>query len=105
MTYPMHLFRSPGPYGIARTYEVAGAADAAEEKELLAKGWHPTKEAAWGLKAKRPQLDHDDNGKEGGSKAPEPTEDLPALRAEYQEKMGKRPFPGWGADELRKRMA
>jgi len=105
MTYPKHLFRSPGPYGIGRTYAVAGAADEAEEKKLLAEGWHLTKEAAWGLKAKRPQLDHDDNGKEGGSVSPEPTDDLPALRAEYQAKMGKRPFPGWGADELRRRMA
>lgn len=28
-----------------------------------------------------------------------------ALRAEYQEKFGKRAFPGWSADELRAKLA
>lgn len=27
------------------------------------------------------------------------------LRKEYQETVGKKPFPGWDADELRRRMA
>ena len=31
--------------------------------------------------------------------------DVPALRKAYEEKFGKRAFPGWGADELNKRMA
>lgn len=35
----------------------------------------------------------------------QPGEDLTALRAEYQAKVGRRPFGGWGAEELRKRMA
>ena len=30
---------------------------------------------------------------------------LKALRDEYQQKMGKRPFHGWDADELRERIA
>lgn len=33
-----------------------------------------------------------------------PADNLTALRAEYTEKLGKRPFPGWDADELRRRM-
>lgn len=37
--------------------------------------------------------------------APSQDDDLSALRAEYQEVVGKRPFHGWGADELRKRIA
>ncbi len=50
MTYPKHLFKSPGPYGSGdRTYKVAGAAEPAEEARLLDGGWHLTKEAAWGL--------------------------------------------------------
>lgn len=50
-------------------------------------------------------FDHDGDGKEGSSAAPPPTDDLTALRREYTAKLGKRPFPGWGEDELRRRMA
>lgn len=32
-------------------------------------------------------------------------EELSALRVEYQEVVGKRPFHGWDADELRQRIA
>ncbi|MFH5773584.1 hypothetical protein ACHFJ0_04980 [Paracoccus sp. NGMCC 1.201697] len=32
-------------------------------------------------------------------------DDLAALREEYQTKIGKRPFNGWGADTLRKKIA
>lgn len=32
-------------------------------------------------------------------------DDIAALRAEYLRKVGKRPFHGWGAAELRRRMA
>lgn len=31
----------------------------------------------------------------------EPVDELAELRAEYQEKVGKRPYHGWDADELR----
>lgn len=50
-------------------------------------------------------LDHDWDGKAGGSQAPATDGDLPALRAEYQKIVGKRAFPGWDAVELRRRMA
>jgi hypothetical protein len=30
---------------------------------------------------------------------------LPALRKAYAEALGKRPFPGWGAEELERRIA
>lgn len=36
--------------------------------------------------------------------APENKDDLSSLRAAYQSKFGKRPFMGWDADELTKRM-
>lgn len=73
-----------------------GASDA----RLFAKhGWA---EAA-PKRARRPQLDHDNNGTAGGSKTP--AEDLTALRAEYQEKVGKRPFNGWDAATLREKIA
>lgn len=48
-------------------------------------------------------LDHDGDGKKGGS--PKPEGDVAALRAEYLAQIGKKPFPGWDADELRRRMA
>ncbi|KWT70762.1 hypothetical protein APY04_0823 [Hyphomicrobium sulfonivorans] len=53
----------------------------------------------------KPQLDHDGDGKPGGSVAPEQTDDLKALRVEYQEALGKRAFAGWTADELREKIA
>lgn len=36
---------------------------------------------------------------------PEPVDDLAVLRAEYQAKLGKRPFNGWNADTLREKIA
>lgn len=51
-----------------------------------------------------PQLDHDGDGYPGGSVAAT-GDDLPALRARYEEVVGKRPFPGWHADELSRRIA
>lgn len=57
MEYPRHLFKYPGSYGEgARSYKVAGAADEAEEAELVEQGWHLTKEAAWGLGAPKPEV-------------------------------------------------
>lgn len=50
------------------------------------------------------KMDHDGDGIPGGSKAPKHTAELKALRAEYQKKMGKRPFPGWGVAEIKRRM-
>ena len=49
-------------------------------------------------------LDHDGDGRKGGSIAPEKTDDLKELRARYTEVMGKRPFNGWTADQLRAKM-
>lgn len=48
-------------------------------------------------------FDHDGDGKAGGSA--KPAGDVAALRAEYQTLVGKRPFPGWGADVLREKIA
>jgi hypothetical protein len=56
-------------------------------------------------KAKRPQLDHDDNGREGGSITAAGDGGLAALRAEYQAKFDKRPFNGWDATTLREKIA
>lgn len=50
------------------------------------------------------KFDHDGDGRPGGSKAPEHTDELKILRAEYHAKMGKRPGPSWDADELKRRM-
>lgn len=44
------------------------------------------------------------DGKPGGSKAPAKTDDLTELRRVYADKMGKRPFPGWNATVLKRRM-
>jgi hypothetical protein len=49
----------------------------------------------------QPNLDHDGDGKAGGSAAPAPNGELTALRAEYRDVIGKKPFPGWDAETLR----
>lgn len=36
---------------------------------------------------------------------PAPADDLAALRDQYQTVVGKKPYHGWDADELRKRIA
>lgn len=48
-------------------------------------------------------LDHDKDGRPGGSTSS--VEDIKALRAAYAKKLGKKPFPGWDAAELKRRMA
>ncbi|TAX45938.1 hypothetical protein ELI02_29940 (plasmid) [Rhizobium leguminosarum] len=45
-------------------------------------------------------LDHDENGKKGGSKPAEDGDELTKLRADYLEVIGKRPYHGWDAEEL-----
>lgn len=50
------------------------------------------------------KFDHDGDGLPGGSIAPPPSDDLKELRAAYTEKLGKRPFSGWDAAELQRRM-
>ncbi len=49
-------------------------------------------------------LDHDDDGKAGGSKA-RSGDEVSALRAEYKAKVGRNPFNGWDADTLRAKIA
>jgi len=45
-------------------------------------------------------LDHDDDGKKGGSKATEASPELTKARADYQEVVGKKAFNGWSVEEL-----
>ena len=49
-------------------------------------------------------LDHDMDGKKGGS-LPQSGDDVKALRAAYTEKFGKKPFAGWNADTLKQKLA
>lgn len=50
-------------------------------------------------------LDHDQNGRRGGSPKPDVSDELTALRSAYQETVGKRPFNGWDADTLKAKIA
>lgn len=50
-------------------------------------------------------LEHKSDGQIGGSLNPEASDDLTVLRAEYQEKVGKRPFHGWDEDTLTAKIA
>lgn len=50
-------------------------------------------------------LDHDGDGRPGGSAAPAPSDDLKLLREQYRQAIGRPPFPGWSADLLREKIA
>jgi hypothetical protein len=50
-------------------------------------------------------LDHDSDGKKGGSPSVKPSDDLTTLRTKYSEKFGKRPFHGWDAMTLTEKLA
>jgi hypothetical protein len=50
-------------------------------------------------------LDHDGDGRRGGSPKHDAGDDLTAARAAYQEAVGKRPFHGWSIDELNAKIA
>jgi hypothetical protein len=50
-------------------------------------------------------FDHDRDGRDGGSSAPDHTDELKAARADYMRITGKRFFPGWTAERLREMIA
>lgn len=50
-------------------------------------------------------LDHDQDGRPGGSVSHEPSEDLTALRAKYRKTVGKQAWHGWDAETLRQKIA
>lgn len=41
----------------------------------------------------------------GQAFGPLPSDELKALRQEYETRLGKRPFPGWSAEQLREKIA
>ncbi|ACI55700.1 hypothetical protein Rleg2_2426 [Rhizobium leguminosarum bv. trifolii WSM2304] len=45
-------------------------------------------------------LDHDGDGRKGGSKPAAEGEELAKLRADYLEVVGKKPYHGWSVEEL-----
>lgn len=97
--FPLDIPTASGPVVLPAYGEVIaelGALDA----EVMRQS--PYVEIAEG---KRDPLDHDDDGKKGGSPKVEQSDDLAAARAEYTEKMGKRPFHGWDVETLRKKIA
>ncbi|MBN7804902.1 hypothetical protein JZX86_05925 [Agrobacterium rosae] len=49
-------------------------------------------------------LDHDGDGKKGGSKPAEESDELTKLRSDYAEVVGKRPYHGWTAEELQEKI-
>ena len=64
----------------------------------------------------KPQLDHDGDGRPGGSlkravppppppPAPPAAGELSTLRKAYEEKFGKKPSPAWKADTLAEKIA
>lgn len=72
--------------------------------ELDGSGEHlpPVDDAAKTAPSRDP-LDHDGDGEAGGSIAAT-GDNIAALRTLYQEVVGKKPFPGWDAVELQRRI-
>lgn len=56
-------------------------------------------------KKRRDPLDHDGDGKKGGAPKPDDDGDLASIRAAYEAKLGKKPFPGWSKETLLEKMA
>jgi len=83
-----------------------GAAEALLAVELDGSDQHlPPADAAVKTAPARDPLDHDGDGKPGGSIAPDGDKaELAALRALYKEALGKAPFHGWDAAELQRRI-
>lgn len=71
--------------------EAPAASEAATGPEMTTRKFRP--------------LDHDKDGKKGGSPKPAADDDLTAARQEYREALNRQPFHGWDAAELRKRIA
>lgn len=82
------------------------------------KGWHWIDKAKYeadpgayvlldddGNPVARDPLDHDGDGKKGGTKAEPKDPELNDLRKQYEETFGKKPFGGWDADKLRAKLA
>ena len=68
---------------------------------------HETKGSKAERQAKRQafkKFDDDQSGKPGGSRKQPMTDELADARRDYQAAVGKRPFSGWSAGELRNRI-
>lgn len=50
-------------------------------------------------------LDHDGDGRKGGSVKQPDSEEISALRAAYQQRFGKKPFAGWDVESLKEKLA
>lgn len=102
--YPCLMFRSPGPHKMpgkdGPTYGYVGVNDEDEELAALEKGYVRSRNAAIG---RGDPLDHDGDGKKGGSLA-HGGDEVKALREQYEARFGKKPFGGWGADKLREKL-
>jgi hypothetical protein len=70
------------------------------EKDLTKEELAGVKGAPESFEVDGGSLDHDKDGKKGGSTAPEQTDELADLRAQYADLYGKRPFMGWDAKTL-----
>lgn len=57
------------------------------------------------FKPEKDPLDHDGDGKRGGSAKQPPSAELVQARADYREAFQKAPFMGWDVEEIRKRIA
>lgn len=97
--FPLDVATSSGPAILPANGELSGVELGALDAEIMRQS--PYVEMTEDKKVKQADpLDHDGDGKKGGSKAAEESEELSKLRADYQEVVGKRAYHGWSAEEL-----
>lgn len=101
-SFPLDIPTLSGPMILPAGGEVIaelGALDA----EVMRQS--PYVEITEGGKAKKADpLDHDEDGKKGGSKPAEESDELAKLRSDYLEVVGKRAYHGWSAEELQEKI-
>ena len=94
--------KAKGYYGQLRAID-----DVFEVTDGLKASWFEEvePEVATAAEAAKSPLDHDGDGKPGGSTAPEKTPLLKQLRKQFRDLFGKKPFSSWGEAELQAKIA
>lgn len=100
-SFPLDIPTLSGPVVLPAGGEVIAELGALDAEVLL---HSPYVEMTEGGTKKTDPLDHDGDGKKGGSKPAEDSDELANLRGEYQELFDKRPYHGWSAAELQEKI-
>ena len=103
--YPLDISTANGPVLLPANGEVSATLGAYDADVLRHSPWVTISEAV-AEKPKADPLDHDGDGKRGGSKpASDEGDEVAALRSKYTELTGEEPDGRWGKKRLRDEIA